>query len=42
MGTVVCHEAHFNIKSVNSTEDGGRPSGVGWQEQIPNHLKLLR
>jgi len=22
-------------------EDGGRPSGVGLQEQVSNHLKLL-
>ena len=23
-------------------KDGGRPPGIGFQEQIPNHSKLLR
>jgi hypothetical protein len=42
LGTVVRHEAHFKIDCVNYMEDGGRPSGVGLQEQASNHLKLLR
>jgi len=39
-GMGVCHEGQFKIEYVNYTEDGGRPPGVGSQEQASNHLKL--
>jgi len=33
--------AVMEVCRISGMEDGGRPSGIGLQEQVPNHHKRL-